>query len=606
MAGDTRNIRLNVDIDGDSRGATKAAKSLDDTAKAADKAGSSLKQMGVDAKQLNAEIAQSNKRIAELRQHLVEVGNDRGVRKALRGEESWLRELTKIQSSQSSQNLDVPTPHLGRTPVTGAAAAGVVMGLAPFVIPLGAMVAGAVAGTIGTGGIAGGIAMASRTPQVQRAAQDFKESIAKEFFSGGDAFAGPIAAGLRQLEGAFKGMELPDTFAKMAPHVTTIARGFSDLGTNVMPGLNKAFDRMGPFAEAAADGFSNLGGALSTFMDDVTSSEGTIEGLEAMFSMLSGTIVITGKMLNGLSDAFHVFNDVTADLAGFGASMFANDDMMRSFFLLAQEGMLNVADSTSSFTQRAIEAANAQIVLSDANRAAGEEWHKIQERIKGATKAQDEYFARAMAVPQANDALEASFDAFTESLKENGRSFDDNTEKGRANREALRDMISAAQDLRTAQINSGQSMTDVNRKYDETIAKIEAIANKAGVSADELRDMAGDYYVNIYRKELTHKVTYFSNHDLADTRKGDFRAAGGPVQPGVPYVINERGMETVTFPANGTVHPAHLTPMMGGGSGGTVRHVLDIRINGHHIKDELINDAMGRGVPESTIRVAYP
>lgn len=42
------------------------------------------------------------------------------------------------------------------------------------------------------------------------------------------------------------------------------------------------------------------------------------------------------------------------------------------------------------------------------------------------------------------------------------------------------------------------------------------------------------------------------------------RASGGDVEPGRTYRINERGYETVTFPAAGTVHPANLTPIGGG------------------------------------------
>lgn len=41
------------------------------------------------------------------------------------------------------------------------------------------------------------------------------------------------------------------------------------------------------------------------------------------------------------------------------------------------------------------------------------------------------------------------------------------------------------------------------------------------------------------------------------------RAGGGGVVPGQTYLINERGYETVTFPAAGEVHPANLTPVGG-------------------------------------------
>lgn len=46
---------------------------------------------------------------------------------------------------------------------------------------------------------------------------------------------------------------------------------------------------------------------------------------------------------------------------------------------------------------------------------------------------------------------------------------------------------------------------------------------------------------------------------------GHVHAGGGPIMAGIPYIINERARESVTFPANGTVHQANITPMMASG-----------------------------------------
>lgn len=549
MPGDTRNIRINVDIDGDNRALPPIVKGLGDTAKSADKAGASLKGMGDDAKSLNAQIAESNKHIVELRKNLVEAGNDKGIRKALRGEESWLRELKKIQSAELP---DVGGGRLMRSP---ALIGGVVGLAAAAAVPVGALIAGAVAGTIGTAGIAGGIAMASKDSRVKSAAADFGRDISEEFFSGGGAFVGPIQRSLSGLKDAFHDMQLGEAFAKMAPHVETIAKGLGDFGRNIMPGLNKAFDRMGPFAAAAGHGIAEMGKALGIFMDRVTASEGTITGLNFLFKAISATIIGTGNVINALADAFDglvkyaaAFTGVLEDIPGIGGMW----DQWNDFL----EGLLNRWPAAAG----AVRAGSAVIVSS--NEETTKTWIELEEQIRAATRAQDAYFNSAMAVPAAQDALEASFDNFNESLQENGRNFDASTEKGRANRDALRDMISAAQELRTAQIEQGQATSDVNRKYQENIAKIEQIAAEAGITKEALQAMAGNYNINIY----TNKVTTIKTFTDADAREArQTRAAGGPVLAGVPYVINERGYETVTFPAGGTVHPANLTPMAGAG-----------------------------------------
>jgi hypothetical protein len=599
----TRDIRLNVRIDSDDRGVVKTAKGLDDTAKAADRAGDSFKSLSLDAKKLDQDIAASTKRIAELRAELVNAGNDKGIRKALRGEESWLRELTKISVSVGEAGGSIGAKGIGSaggsfagTPVGAAVVGGIVAGAAPFLIPLGAMVAGTVAGAIGTGGIAGGIAMAANDSRVKASAAAFGKVVSEEFFSGGDAFVVPVQRSLRGLSQDFESLGLGDTFAKMAPHVGTIAGGLGDLAQNVMPGLNKAFDRMGPFAEAAAEGMGQLGSSLGTFMDDVTSSEGAVEGLGAAFAAVSGTIVTFGKLVNVLSDGFDKFNDTTLAAARFMEGFTANSIGVTTFFHNAAAGMAGIEHSADGAAASAINLGAAQVSLTGINEAAAGEWKEIRDRIDAATRAQDAYFNSAMAVPEANDALEASFDAFTESLKENGRTFDAGTEKGRANREAMRDLVQGAQDVRSAMIDQGQSVADANRKYDENIAKIEAIAAEAGITKDALLAMAGDYTINIYRREITHKVTYFENHDVADTRRGF--AEGGTTPSREPFWVGEKGPELMFQDRSHFVATAAQSKAITSGGGTGVGHPIQLNGGGlgQVVFDWLEGEARRRGM----------
>src|SRR5512139_3023739 len=101
---DRRDVTIDVTITSDTRGSDKAAKGLGDVDKAADKAGDSLQGMAVDAKSLNAEIERTTSSIAELDAQLVAVGNDKGTRKSLRAEESWLRELQKVLKRQEADS----------------------------------------------------------------------------------------------------------------------------------------------------------------------------------------------------------------------------------------------------------------------------------------------------------------------------------------------------------------------------------------------------------------------------------------------------------------------------------------------------------------------
>lgn len=590
MAGDTRNIRINVDVDGDDRGAVKVTKGLDDAAKASDNLGDSFKNTGKEAKSLNAQIDTSRKRVAELRKELVAAGNDRGIRKALRGEESWLRELTKIQSSGGS--MSVPSPSAGR--MTGPAVLGVVGGLAPFIPVLGATIAGAVAGTIGTGGIAGGIAMAAKNEHVRAAARGFGASISDEFFSGGAQFTKPIAASLDILSRAFREMNLPETFGKMAPLVTVIATGFADLGRNVMPGLNKAFDRMGPFAEVAARGLGNTGKALGTFLDDVTSSEGTLKGLENFFITVNGLIVITGKTLNVLSDAFDFG---TKQMAGFTSQLQAlanatGNRALMVFFKNVNEGMHQLAFGTSFAMDRVIaKGAEFQVALgSSAMRGAidnlriglGEAIGPANELASAIGRTRNQMLDLASAEINAEEAI----DQFTAGVKEHGRSLDDDTEAGRENLRNIIEIARGAQEAAHQKFIETQSVEAARAKYDEYRAKLIQTAIDLGYTRKQAEDLANQFMglsklppavlkviidgaitaggqaaLRALDKARNAAGAVFSASVTNGGRGPQERALGGPVLAGVPYTINERGRETVTFPAGGVVHPAHLTPM---------------------------------------------
>lgn len=83
------------------------------------------------------------------------------------------------------------------------------------------------------------------------------------------------------------------------------------------------------------------------------------------------------------------------------------------------------------------------------------------------------------------DGWEASIDSATSALKENGRTLDEHTEKGRANRSALRDMASSAQTALTSMADNGSSAGQVSAKYREMREQIIQSAMAFGRSRGE-------------------------------------------------------------------------------------------------------------------------
>jgi hypothetical protein len=612
-------VRLEVVSTANNKGLTDAARDMKGLRSEADKLTGTLGELEDGSFSLDKAIEETREEVVQLRQELARTG-DMTLFGDLRRQQTTLSNLEKIK--EALEEVAEASAEVGSAAAVGgigaggaqfgssfgssasrgigpAIATGIIAALVPLAPAIGATVAGAVAGTIGTGGIAGGIAMASKDARVKASAAAFGAAISQEFFRGGEVFVGPTQEALKILLRGFKDMQLPESFAKMAPHVTTIATGFADMGRNIMPGLNKAFDRMGPLADEAADGLASTGDALSDFMDSVTASEGTREGLRTFFFLLNGTIRGVGDTLEWLGNRY---DEALRFTDGFAMAF---EDLPGMLGVAARQARENIAVITADAPHFAAKAIEATDRVTTSNAETAQSWVLIRDRIEAATRAQDAYFNAAMAVPAANDAFQESIDSFNESLKENGRTFDSNTEKGRANREAMRDLVQGAQDIRSAMIESGQSVADADRKYLENIATIERMAAAAGVNRQELLKMAGDYFINIYRRELTNKVTFFSSNAATfDSRRGF--ASGGTTPAFEAFRVHEG--EVMFSDRQHYVATKEKVDQMSrpGGAGGTMVYVVELRLNGEQIQRISLDYGLARGIPESTLAQAYP
>lgn len=86
--------------------------------------------------------------------------------------------------------------------------------------------------------------------------------------------------------------------------------------------------------------------------------------------------------------------------------------------------------------------------------------------------------------------LEAAIDAASEALKENGRTLDIGTEKGRANQQALDDLASATMKAAEFARENGASWSEVNSIYDTGRAKLIAVAQQMGMNKDQAKALA--------------------------------------------------------------------------------------------------------------------
>ena len=122
-----------------------------------------------------------------------------------------------------------------------------------------------------------------------------------------------------------------------------------------------------------------------------------------------------------------------------------------------------------------------------------------------------------------------------------------------------------------------QALEPIKNKFSELKTSIESIMENAFMSMvdgtktvkDAFRDMARLIILELYKvlvvKQMVAAIS--SAIELATFGLGGFRAQGGPVNAGTPYVVGEKGPEVIVPGRSGVVIPNNR---LGGGGGETV------------------------------------
>jgi len=543
---------------------TEFAKSSND----AGRAGKSYSDMSRDTADLRKEIDFTEEKLKNLNTEFAKSG-DRTLFKDIGKERRSASQMRKILSELEADFGD-GGGESGHGFIRNAIAAikddapsliAVISAVAVAALPgIGALAAGAFTGGAIATGMAAGILSATKDSRVVSAMHEFKETISKTFFQG-TAFVEPIRNSLKILEDAFSRLNLAEAFAKVAPFVERVAEGLGEMALHIMPGLNAAFDRAGPFAEALADGFVEIGTAIGSFLQEVSSSDGAIIALRTTFDTLGEAIIGTGKLLNVLSDIFAFSQRRFTNLADV-LSYFPGP--IGSLFRDLAGKMHDVID-VSAPTASAIKSVGAAASQSSAElksmRTAAIQLARGSFSLEAA---QDD---AANAVANLRHQVEEQRSAHVKGAA----ALRGNTQAARDNRASVRGLVASYAGLIDQTISAGHSADGLKNQLQNQLTKMGFARSEASRYVNQLvalRNSLSSIHskeVNIWvRQHYSTSGTALGEHSGLRINETQGRAAGGPVVAGVPYRINERGMETVTFPAGGRVHPANLTPVMSG------------------------------------------
>jgi len=147
----------------------------------------------------------------------------------------------------------------------------------------------------------------------------------------------------------------------------------------------------------------------------------------------------------------------------------------------AAESQKRVADATKQAGSAAAGAQSSQDKFAADQDKAAQSSAKMSEQL---TKLHNTF----LQLRGGERAVEASLDAVTKSIQENGTSLDIHTEKGRANAEAMDAVASSMQDNLAKMAQDGRGASEISSKYSEYRKQLYGIASQyhlTGAAADE-------------------------------------------------------------------------------------------------------------------------
>lgn len=302
---------------------------------------------------------------------------------------------------------------------TVLAAAGVAA--APLIA---ASLSAAVIGGAGLGGVIGGVLLAAQDPRVQAAGTKLGENLLSSLKADAAPFVEPVLTAIGRIQA--KADELAPRFQRifgnssqyLGPLVTALLHGVD----SITAGFDKLIANAGPVMAELGQDITQITAHTGDFLKTLSGgSEGAAAALRTLTNGITLLEDILGPTILGLTKLYGLLDQVGAATGAMG--VFAD--------IMGRTG-----DETT-FASAAAQTAQAAIA---------------QVGVKAATAAgpvatfSDDVHSLAEAGHAAFDSLTSVGEATArarEAIKQNGKTLDENTAKGRANRTALSGLASA-------------------------------------------------------------------------------------------------------------------------------------------------------------------
>lgn len=275
----------------------------------------------------------------------------------------------------------------------------------------------------------------------------------------------------------------------------------SNIGKEAPPNVDRLTTSLGKLAQSGkvsgeaarvfGSDFGKLGDALRT-LSRPSNLDKTQQFLTQLIGMDSTPVADAKTAFQGLDEALsNLVKGGKADLAASALEM--------AIAKLKKQGFTadEVKSQLDGYKSALADVAFEQELAAQSMGVFGQQALDVQAKLDAQKRSADGLRQSIVALNETNrsafDAqtkFEAAIDNVTKSLKDNGRTLDVGTEKGRANRDALSQLASATDDLATKKRDEGASWSSVNAVYERGRAKIIEAARAMGYSRGEAKKLA--------------------------------------------------------------------------------------------------------------------
>jgi tetratricopeptide (TPR) repeat protein len=540
--------------------------------KATEKAGDDFKAGAEGAGFLDKQIIQTTAHLKDLVTQLDRTG-DTSLLKDIRKERRNLRQFQNL-----AKEIAEPVAEAGVTAGTGLAkslaegfriGSGALKGAAtPALIAVAAtavpgittLFASAVLGGIGTGGIIGGIALASQDPRVQAVAQQVGDTLTEEFQDAASGFVDPLMRNLQKVAEAGWADRLAPSFDKLAEKVDPLTDGLLGLIDQALPGLQAAIDAAGPTLDVLADGLPEIGDALGDLFTAIASNpEAAAHAMELFIDATTDALELIGTFIAMMMVVYEGAYDVAEALG------IVEEETVILGKKIGQQG---AAKDVKDFGRSAFDA---------------------EKQLEDFNNAISKVFGQTIGVREATLNYEQALDDMVEQLTSGKRTLDEHTQAGRDNWNSINNLSEAIEEQRQANVRNGMGMDEANAKYDRQLEDLRETLlalgyNKKAVNdyINELKGVPKEALTEIHLKgiksaigdlrELAGILGAVAGYGIINVAASlGKRAMGGPVSAGGTYIVGENGPELLRMGASGghVYNAGQTAGMLSGTSGGS-------------------------------------